>query len=84
MAKTAEEILKEHTFLLFQKPHGISSENTISAMREFAAQEVEEYRLKIRSKVFEMYTSTGDLDGLEIVGHEAAVAAIIKLIDTVK
>lgn len=100
MAKTAEEILKETLTKKAVELNDPVEDDEWDDWKEeqgpefmqvldeshkaFAAQEVEAYRLKIRAKVFDMYTSTGDIEGLEVVGHEAAVASIIKLIDAVK
>lgn len=90
MSKTAEEILRKHEPVLFDKDLGVQDMVTvICAMNEFAAQEVEEYKSKLRKilraryKLFNSEIKPSDRDQ----AFDSAMFEIensIELIDTVK
>ncbi len=53
MAKTAEEILKAHTLVVDGWVQG-RDELAINAMREYAAQEVEAYKERLKARIREL------------------------------
>lgn len=53
MAKTAEEILKENVNIDSVESLYLWRGNITDAMREFAAQEVEEYKAKLKTAIME-------------------------------
>lgn len=75
MSKTAEEILRKHEPILFDKDLGVQDMVTvISAMHEFAAQEVEAYKKHLREEV----------EFLNKTRHSWLLNRVLELIDTVK
>ena len=78
MAKTAEEILRKHEPVLFDKDLGVQDMVTvICAMNEFAAQEVEEYKRRLKRLIGDQHYSNSSMAKLSF-------QQIIELIDTVK
>lgn len=79
MSKTAEEILRKHEPVLFDKDLGVQDMVTvICAMNEFAAQEVEAYKERLRKKADDL------LDGPASNLAGATVEIMKALIDAVK
>lgn len=74
MAKTAEEILHEH---MSGKDIDELPNAGVSALREFAAQEVEEYKARLKRLIEDQHYSNSSM-------AELSFPQIIGLIDTVK
>lgn len=76
MSKTAEEILRDKPLHDFDQLMYTEKES-LSAMREFAAQEVEAYKERLKEFIEEQYFSNSSIESFSLF-H------IQQLIDTVK
>lgn len=81
MRKTAEQILKANTIVFQGNVEGPISEVT-TAMREFAAQEVEAYKERIKSEIGERITNDNHDSCAQ--AFDSGLHTALTIIDTVK